>query len=65
LALNGLKKFDEALTCFDNAINISDDYRFWIGKAIAYRGLNRSDDANKCIRTAIEIEPDLRNHLGL
>lgn len=53
-----LKKIDEAIKCFDKAIEInSDGISLWNDKAFALVDLGRHDEAIKCFDEVISINP--------
>ena len=49
LALNSLGKYDEAIKCYDKAIEIDpDDADTWNNKGLALNSLGNDDEAKKC-----------------
>jgi len=57
--LDHLGKPDEALKCYDKAIEINPNYaKAWFNKGIALSKLGRPDEALKCYDKAIEINPN-------
>ena len=54
-----LGKYDEAIKCYDKAIEIDPDNPVvWNNKGLALNSLGKYDEAVKCYDKAIEIDPD-------
>ena len=55
-----LRRYDEALAAYDQAIALKPDLaEAWLGRGDALADLNRDDDALACFDKAIELKPDL------
>ena len=58
-ALYSLGKYDEAIKCYDKAIEFDPDNPVvWNNKGLALNSLGKYDEAIKCYDKAIEIDPD-------
>jgi len=58
LALDDLGKFDEAIKCYDKALEIyPEDDITWNNKGFALNSLGKFDEAIKCYNRALEINP--------
>ena len=54
-----LEKYDEAIKCYDKAMEIQPNYSYaWSGKGNVYSNLKKYDEAIKCYDKAIELESD-------
>lgn len=59
-ALAGLRRYDEAIKAFDEAIELKPDYaRAYNNKGIALKNIRRFDKAISAYDRAIELKPDL------
>jgi superkiller protein 3 len=59
LTLKNLERYEEAIACYDKAIEIEPDYYSdWRNKGDAFFYLKRYEDAVACYDKAIEIQPD-------
>lgn len=57
-ALHSLMLYDEAIECYDKALQIEPNLAFiWNNKGIALHNLKKYGDAIKCYDRAIEIDP--------
>lgn len=58
-----LKRYEEALSCFDNSIKIRSDFEpAWTAKAEAYDSLGKFEDAINCLDSALSKKPgDISN----
>ncbi|GAF86109.1 unnamed protein product [marine sediment metagenome] len=57
IALGRLGKSEEAIKCFDNAIEINPDYEeAWYNKGVALNYLGKSGEAIKCYNKALNIK---------
>ena len=62
IALDELGKKNEALECYDKAININPDYaNAWNNKGIVLLALGKKEKALECYKRAIEINPNYAN----
>jgi tetratricopeptide (TPR) repeat protein len=60
LALAVLERHEEAIGCYDNALEIDLEYvSAWHGKGLALAALERHEEAVRCFDRALEINPDL------
>ena len=58
LSLGKLGRYDEALECFDRALEIDPrKWDVWINKGDCLLWLNRLDEAIQCYDKALEIKP--------
>ena len=58
-SLADLGRYDEAITCYDKAIELKPDFDLaHRDKGLALANLGRYDDAIKCCDKAIELKPD-------
>jgi tetratricopeptide (TPR) repeat protein len=61
ISLYNLKKFIEAIECFDEAIKINTSYyRAWCNKGIALGSLGQHDEAIECFDEASKINKTLK-----
>jgi len=59
VALGNLGKFDEAIVCFDRALEINPEYaEAWYNKGFALGNLGKFDEAIVCYDRALEINPE-------
>ena len=59
-ALARLKRYDEAVRCYDEAIALKpDDVASHIARGIALRFLRKHDEAIRCFDEAIQLKPDV------
>jgi predicted amidohydrolase len=59
VALGELGKYEEAIKCYDKAIEIEPNYEdAWYNKGVALGELGKYEEAIKCYDKAIEIEPN-------
>ncbi|MEW6621427.1 MAG: tetratricopeptide repeat protein, partial [bacterium] len=53
VALCKLRRYNEAVECFDKAINLNPAFQqAWYNKAIALQNLGKREQANKCFKEA-------------
>jgi tetratricopeptide (TPR) repeat protein len=65
ISLVGMKKYSEAIECYDNAIEIEPDcYDCLYDKAIILREVMKHEEALECYGKAIQIKPDFVNALN-
>ncbi|MEQ8189956.1 MAG: tetratricopeptide repeat protein [Candidatus Eremiobacterota bacterium] len=61
-ALYKLKKYEEAIKCYDKALEIDPDYAYaWFNKGNALNRLEKDEEAIKCYDKALEIDPNNAN----
>jgi len=59
VSLTELNRNDEAITCFDKAIELNPNYaKVWFSKALTLIDLFKSAEALECYSKAIELNPD-------
>ena len=59
LALNSLGRYDEAIKCYDKAIEIDpNDADAWNNKGLALNSLGNNDEAKKCYDRSRELGRD-------
>ena len=59
MALNGLKRYDEALECSNKALEINPKNEWaWLVKGLVLNGLKRYDEALECSNKALELDPN-------
>ena len=58
IALRDLGRYEEALACYDKAIEIKPDYFVWDNRGDVLRNLGRYEEALASYDKAIEIKPD-------
>jgi len=59
LELQKLKRYNEALKCFDKAIQLEPNNAvYWLNKGVALRNLGRSEEALQCYDKVIQLKPD-------
>lgn len=64
LSLASLKKYDEAIKCYDRAIDIDSKLKeAWYNKGRAYALKGDHENAIDCYSRALEIDPDYSNAL--
>ena len=57
-ALGKLGRHKEALSCFDQAIELKPDADAWYSKGLALGNLSKPEDALRCYDQAIKLKPD-------
>jgi tetratricopeptide (TPR) repeat protein len=58
VALDGLRRFEEAIKCYDKALEINPRHvKAWTNKGLALVALRRFEEAIQCLDKALEINP--------
>ncbi|MFB3918170.1 MAG: tetratricopeptide repeat protein [Terriglobales bacterium] len=58
-SLATLRRFEEALLCFDAALHLARDHAYaWTGKGNVLRSLGQSADAEECYTRALSLRPE-------
>jgi tetratricopeptide (TPR) repeat protein len=65
LALDNLGKYEQAIECYDKALEIEPNYILaWYNKGNALGNLGKPEEAIECYDKALQIEPDYADVLN-
>ena len=66
LAMGDLERYEEALVCFDKALELKvDNERTWYNKGVTLSNLGKFEDALECYNRALRLNPGMAEaHFG-